>query len=105
MLEMPSGTGKTVSLLSLIVSYQQVSTNVVSMGLLVLVSLYLLVLSDQKEARLLFSNSPGNRKGFGRTKTAYGISDQVCRNRGAERKGAKLYWSRTDKSEEPLSSS
>lgn len=31
MLEMPSGTGKTVSLLSLIVSYQQVREMVVPM--------------------------------------------------------------------------
>ena len=84
-LEMPSGTGKTVSLLSLIVSYMQVSafrSNGCHEGcweicaareILEFTVADAAVLSDQTKAHLLLPNRPRDREGAGRAETADGV--------------------------------
>lgn len=75
---MPSGTGKTVSLLSLIVSYQQVMHGLPFHIFALMRVVYLQVLSDQTQAHILFTNGPGDRKGSGRVEALNGVSDIVC---------------------------
>jgi hypothetical protein len=55
-LEMPSGTGKTVSLFSLIVSYQQVRHSLLGDNLMT--DHDLPVLPPETQTHLLLSNSP-----------------------------------------------
>ena len=102
---MPSGTGKTVSLLSLIVSYQQVcAVYSENSWVQVLIITPWEVLSDQKEACLLFTYRPRNREGAGRAQAVNGISNQLCGNRRREGEGTQLHGFRLDKSEKSMSS-
>ena len=90
-LEMPSGTGKTVSLLSLIVSYMQASQSVMLRHRLGSGSLLTFqvawrddvsngaatdqtVLPDETETDLLLANSPRDREGISGTEEADGVS-------------------------------
>lgn len=64
-LEMPSGTGKTVSLLSLIVSYQKVRR------------LPYAVLSGTTQTDLLLANGARDRKGARRAEAAHGVPREI----------------------------
>ena len=94
---MPSGTGKTVSLLSLIVSYQQVPASFyLARDYLPVV---LLVFPFTSETNLLFTYSSGDRESTYGTEKTNGIPSIICRNRGTESYGAELHGLRADKSE------
>jgi len=79
--EMPSGTGKTVSLLSLIISYQQVSPFQHSIPLPLSPKLnfssitILAVLPDPPQTDLLLSNGPGDREGSLGTQEVDGVQE------------------------------
>lgn len=98
---MPSGTGKTVSLLSLIVSYQQVSHNSPFTTYSADHSITK-VLPNSTKADLLFSNSSRDWKSSGRIEKADGISNLMCRDRRRKGKGAELHRIRAYKSKKSL---
>jgi hypothetical protein len=104
-LEMPSGTGKTVSLLSLIVSYQQVYSPLS----LSINHYYRLMLCQvpphPPEVDLLFAYSTGNRESTGGVEKVDGIPNIMCRHSGGEGKRIKLYGTGTDQPKEPLHTS
>lgn len=93
---MPSGTGKTVSLLSLIVSYMQVRNLT-----WVLVEPYsrLLALPDQTKTHLLLANGAGDRESFGGIEAVDGVQG----GDGSQRRG--FQGARTDIAAESLSPS
>jgi Rad3-related DNA helicase len=97
-LEMPSGTGKTVSLLSLIVSYQQVCIHSHIFVLRLHVSPK--VLSSQTEADLLLTYSPRNRKGTRRAEAAHGVSYLSRRDPRREGQGRSVHRLGTHQSQE-----
>lgn len=70
-LEMPSGTGKTVSLLSLIVSYQRVRTT--HLPRLFSLTTLCKALPCQTQAHLLLSYRARNRESIDRIATLNGI--------------------------------
>lgn len=95
---MPSGTGKTVSLLSLIVSYQQV-WRFLSLSWRVT---FLPVLSNTQKACLLFSNSTRDRESVGGTQAFGSLPDISCGDARGEGEGTQLYGHGFDESQKPL---
>lgn len=73
---MPSGTGKTVSLLSLIVSYQQVTVTLFDTSILLIVKSA--VPSYQAETHILLTNGARNREGLGRAEATDEVPYFVC---------------------------
>ena len=68
-----------MSLLSLIVSYQQVRTLFYPDGAMGLISYP--VLSHEAQTSILFAYSARDRKGASRIEETYGLPDRVCRDR------------------------
>jgi hypothetical protein len=97
---MPSGTGKTVSLLSLIVSYQQVPSS--SYFTREYLPADLLVFPFTSETNLLFAYSSGDRESTYGTEKINGIPNIICRNRGTESYRTGFLGLRADKSEKSM---
>lgn len=98
---MPSGTGKTVSLLSLIVSYQQVHS------LPPFIRCRYSPISFQvpphsPEADILFAYSTWNRESIGWVEKTDGIQNIVCRHIRGERKRIELHRTGIDEPKESL---
>lgn len=96
---MPSGTGKTVSLLSLIVSYQQVSLSSPPSDYLLISAE---VLPNQTKAHLLFTNRPRDRESSCGTEKTNGLPDLKGGDRGGEGEGKTILSIRFDESKKPL---
>lgn len=73
---MPSGTGKTVSLLSLIVSYQQVAVALFDTSILLIAKSA--VSSHQAETHILLTNGARDREGVGRAEATNEVPYFVC---------------------------
>lgn len=100
---MPSGTGKTVSLLSLIVSYIQVrrvSCISYSLSYDFLNWNCFAVLPDEEEIDLLLTYGSRDREGLGGAETSYGLSGAACGDTGTEGEGESFYGPGAYESEE-----
>ena len=97
---MPSGTGKTVTLLSLVIAYQKVK-KIELLNFRFLRNFDLGKSGHLIQVDLLLSNRTGNRKGFGRDENSDGIlrkgdghSGQIART-GTELSKESLHSSRS----------
>ena len=98
---MPSGTGKTVSLLSLIVSYQQVRSPFPQLHP-PRADTPTPVLPYQTKVNLLLPYRSRDRKGPGRAEAAHGVPHTVRRDARAEGEGGSVHGVGPDQSEEPV---
>ena len=99
---MPSGTGKTVSLLSLIVSYQQASPPALSLSRARPASHPPPVLPRKAQAGLLLPHRPRDRKGPLRAQAPHGVPRRRRRVRRRPQEGAGLHRHRPHQPQEPL---